>query len=94
MCSGFSLPDVSTMECGCLPSPYSQGLDLQKLRGEESGRAGLGIQRTRGSVCAVSRKGQGSPLTGQGAERLCANLTGPDLKDKVLVVSGLVMSPG
>lgn len=79
----------------CLPSLYSQGQDLVELRGEENGRAGLGIQRTRGSVCVVSRKGQGSPLMGQGTESLCANLPGPDLKDKAFVdVSGLVMSPG
>lgn len=66
-----------------------------KLRGEENGRAGMRIQRTRGSVCVVSRKEHGSPLMGQGTERLYANLPGPDLKDKAFVdVSGLVMSSG
>lgn len=53
------------------------------LRRKENGRAGLGVQRTRGSVYVVSRKGQGHPLMGQGTEGLCANLPGPSLKNKV-----------
>ena len=36
----------------------AQGQDLVRLKGEENGRAVLGIQGTRGSVCVVSRKGR------------------------------------